>query len=125
MINSFLLIIALTGQLSMDGIIRERSISAASVQVKIVTQPVYIYVYTDKFGVEHTDQIREKAQIDCSEANKKPFQMKDNNGVTWEHQDINYLHSWIEQRNRHLKFQPILIHGVGFYAQKPQCGPVG
>lgn len=147
------LIMMVCTQLPMDGIIADANkppIPAIKMVIKEV--PVEkrvevikrIYVYTDKFGVEHEGQNKAAVYNEVYLENQKPFQLKDLEGRLWEHQDKAVLDKFIQNRNytievnKHPSFQTILRYDPQAYNMKvaPQlnfsvgtstlnCGPVG
>lgn len=107
---STLLMVVFT-QLPMQGIsentLNIRAIAQPEVVVKTVEIPVVktvevvkkIYVYTDKFGVEHEGANKAAVYNEVYLENQKPFQMKDVEGRIWQHQDKAVLEKWINDRN--------------------------
>lgn len=146
MLNNLILSIVVFSQLPMDKIRQDPPAKpTVIVQEKVVykTTNIYVYVYTDKFGIEHTGLDREKARREVVEANKKPFIMKDSSGEVWYHQNRSTLEEWIKSRNKWLaqpakpvsQVRPVALPVYNYASVQTQiyslppatlnCGPVG
>lgn len=117
-----------------------------TVEVPVVKEVVKkIYVYIDKFGVEHEGQNKAALFNEVYLENQKPFRLKDSSGRTWEHQDRTVLEKFIADQNAQLKrpafrtvplnepvwqpqafympLTPMVNVRAGF--SQANCGPVG
>lgn len=129
--------VILTIQFKMDSIIDDRPSKMISKPTIVVQEKVIykkVYVYTDKFGIDHEGDDRIAVQREVREVNERPFQMKDSAGETWQHQDKATLIDWIKRRNnwlaqpaipvsQALPASPILQMPTSHLLQN--CGPVG
>lgn len=118
MLYTLVFSVALITQFKMDNIVNERPMIKSAtviVQGKIVIKKVY--VFTDKFGVDHENENREIARKSVEQENLKPFQMKDAAGEVWEHQNKDILENWIRQRNSYFSQTPVVTPNTSYNIQ--------